>query len=96
MTQEETKQLLPIMEAFAKGEKLQLKCGEQWKDLDNIAFSHPASSYRIKPKPLERWLATPTAFGLSQYPDMKEELCKTPPWQNACWTYTLMREVEQP
>ena len=96
MTREESKQILPIIEAFARGEEIQLKSGKEWKDLSQIAFNHPASSYRIKPKLRECWLATPTALGLIHNPDMREELCNVPTWNPAYWTFTLMREVEKP
>jgi hypothetical protein len=56
MTRGEAKQLLPIIEAYANGETIQILTSLKWEDLkDAISFNYPVSHYRIKPKPLEYW-----------------------------------------
>lgn len=49
---------LPVMEAFAKGEEIQHSTPSQrmplWDDCTTPMWL-PAHSYRIKPKPIERW-----------------------------------------
>jgi hypothetical protein len=52
MTPQEAKELLPIIEAYANGETVQIhdNLGE-WFDADHPIFNMPSSNYRIKPKP---------------------------------------------
>lgn len=53
MTREEAKELLPIIQAFAEGEDIQIATAGEWKDVDEswaILFTEPPHCYRIKPK----------------------------------------------
>lgn len=53
MTREEAKELLPIIQAFAEGEDIQIATAGEWKDVDEswaILFTEPPHYYRIKPK----------------------------------------------
>jgi hypothetical protein len=45
--------LLPVVEAFARGEKLQFRYSDQvpWTDAGFPSFTHGAECYRIKPSP---------------------------------------------
>ncbi len=61
MTREETKQLLPIMQAFAEGKTVQVKretskdaLTENWIDAEGIFLYKDPSCYRIKPEPTYR------------------------------------------
>lgn len=49
---------LPLVEALARGETIQLSdCGGGWIDMDEPpSLSLPISDYRIKPKPREFWV----------------------------------------
>ena len=58
MTREEAKELLPIIQAFAEGKKIQYRNrSDEWMDVkenEGLSFiSHP-SYYRIKPQPKYR------------------------------------------
>ena len=53
MTREETKELLPIMQAFAEGKTIQLFTNGIWEDAKNPTFES-GSMYRIKPEPKYR------------------------------------------
>lgn len=56
MNREQAKQLLPIIQAFADGADVQAVRGEgTWFDVENPRF-YGGDNYRIKQKPLERWL----------------------------------------
>lgn len=53
MTREDAKELLPIIQAFAEGEDIQIATAGEWKDVDEswaILFTEPPHCYRIKPK----------------------------------------------
>ena len=50
MTKEETKELLPIMQAFAEGKAIQVWTNDTWKDED-YPFFGPLCQFRIKPEP---------------------------------------------
>ena len=55
MTREETKELLPIMQAFADGKTIQYETRDGWIDLDALyPHSDILSKYRIKPEPKYR------------------------------------------
>lgn len=54
MTREETKELLPIMEAYSEGKTIQIKNKDKWVDLDEASFSASPDKYRIKPEPKYR------------------------------------------
>lgn len=57
MTREHWKELLPIIQAFADGEEIQIRVGEEWLKLTNAPlFNDKPSEYRIKPKPREIWV----------------------------------------
>lgn len=69
MTRTEAKNLLPIIQAYANGETIQIMTmtGE-WRDAAcEPSFSEPASSYKIKPKPREFWLCAPNVCGTIPY-----------------------------
>ena len=51
MTSKQTKKLLPVIEAFANGNTIQVKLtGGKWEDADNMNFNLDSDMYRIKPK----------------------------------------------
>ena len=58
MTREEAKELLPIIQAWAKGKEIQFKaCSGKWTDVeenDALNFEYSPSDYRIKPEPKYR------------------------------------------
>lgn len=49
-TRKQTKELLPIMQAFAEGKTIQYKFNEGWRDLDRLEALSDTSKYRIKPE----------------------------------------------
>ena len=54
MTREEAKELLPIIQAFAEGKKIEgRENGEDWYDIEVPTWS-PKFVYRIKPEPKYR------------------------------------------
>ena len=50
-TRKQTKELLPIMQAFADGKTIQYEFNEGWRDLDRLVALSDTSKYRIKPEP---------------------------------------------
>lgn len=52
MTREEAKQLLPIIQAFSEGKKIETKDinGDRWIELSDPKFLGNVESYRIKPE----------------------------------------------
>lgn len=54
MAREETKELLPIMEAYSKGKTIQIKSKDKWFDLHEPDFRASIDRYRIKPEPKYR------------------------------------------
>ena len=56
MTREEAKRLLPIIQAYAEGKKIEICDNRGWKDLivDSPNFDCKPSCYRIKPEPKYR------------------------------------------
>ena len=58
MTREETKELLPIIQAFAEGKDIQIRniTDDGWDDIngDRMSFCAKAEAYRIKPEPKYR------------------------------------------
>ena len=58
MTREEAKELLPIIQAWAKGKEIQFKaCSGKWTDVEEnegLSFICLPSDYRIKPQPKYR------------------------------------------
>ena len=55
MTREDAKKLLPIIEAYANGETVQIRKGDYWGENEYYTFAGSPNSYRIKPKPREFW-----------------------------------------
>jgi len=57
MTPERAKELLPIIEAFANGKKVQwrLRKSDTWCNTDDPGFSE-RFEYRIKPEPRMFWI----------------------------------------
>lgn len=62
MTRDECKALLPIVQAYAKGEVIEHLCGSEWLVAYNPTFSRPAKFYRIKPN-------VPAEVYVNVYPD---------------------------
>ena len=56
MTREEVKELLPIIQAFVEGKKIQFRCktGEWLNILSEFDFTLSPDDYRIKPEPKYR------------------------------------------
>ena len=58
MTREQAKEILPIIQAFAEGKKIQYRnYYEEWMDIkenEEVNFISSPSNYRIKPKPKYR------------------------------------------
>ena len=58
MTRERAKELLPIIQAYAEGKKIQSLSSAGWEDINDPLFrSH--SEYRIKPEPREWYEIVP-------------------------------------
>ena len=57
MNRERTKELLPVMQAYVDGAKIQTKLSHQreWHDISDPGWAS-LSAYRIKPKPREFWI----------------------------------------
>ena len=58
MTREQAKEILPIIQAFAEGKKIQYRnYYDEWMDIkenEEVNFISSPSNYRIKPKPKYR------------------------------------------
>lgn len=56
MTRKETKELLPIMEAYSEGKTIQIwdESESKWVDLNEAVFCSSPDKYRIKPEPKYR------------------------------------------
>ena len=55
MTREEAKELLPIIQAFADGKKVEFfNDVREWEDSEYLEFSRERKRYRIKPEPKYR------------------------------------------
>ena len=55
MNREQAKELLPIIQAFAEGRKIEYRNSlGVWIDCDGIMFNWPPKDYRIKPEPKYR------------------------------------------
>lgn len=58
MTREEAKEILPIIQAWTEGKKIQYRtCPDKWEDIEEnerVNFTSPPSDYRIKPEPKYR------------------------------------------
>lgn len=54
MTREEAKEILPIIQAWIEGKKIQYRtCPDKWVDIEEnerVNFTSPPSDYRIKPE----------------------------------------------
>jgi len=50
MTREHAKKMLPIITAFANGERVQYRTGGCWREFDEYNFQDPETKYRIAPK----------------------------------------------
>jgi hypothetical protein len=56
MNKHNAAQFLPLVQALADGKTIQLlHTVRGWEDGENIDFSLPPESYRIKPEPREFW-----------------------------------------
>jgi hypothetical protein len=57
MNKNNAAQFLPLVQALADGKTIQLlHTVRGWEDAENIDFSCPPESYRIKPDPREFWI----------------------------------------
>ena len=57
MTPERAKELLPIIEAYANGAKIQSRSDdEEWRDDSYPLFNSTSYEFRIKPEPREFWV----------------------------------------
>lgn len=54
MNRKEAAELLPIIEAFSKGEEIETKVKSGWISTDNMRFVDSPRDYRIKKKPKYR------------------------------------------
>ena len=54
MTREEVRELLPIIQAYAEGNAIQLFDGGKWLDVYETDFHESTYKYRIKPEPKYR------------------------------------------
>ena len=55
MTREEAKELMPFIQAFVEGKKIEfLNNNGKWEELDDIVFCREPKYYRIKPEPKYR------------------------------------------
>lgn len=52
MKKENISKLLPVLQAYAAGKKIQLRNGDYWYDLpdDDVTFTFDADDYRVKPE----------------------------------------------
>lgn len=57
MNKSDAKDYMPLIQALHEGKTIQTNEGYGiWYDLENVSFSYPPSSYRIKPEPkLRPW-----------------------------------------
>ncbi len=74
MTPTRAKELLPVIQAFAEGKKIQFKDSvtQKWADGDQFSFDYSSYQYRIKPEP--KWRAwkpseVPRAFMVASKSD---------------------------
>ena len=54
MTREEAKELLPIIQAFAEGKRIEFFDGKIWIELDEYGFNASSNDYRIISEPKYR------------------------------------------
>ena len=45
----------PLVDALAACRTIQVKAGDNWRDLEAPSFDGPPESYRIKPEPIVTW-----------------------------------------
>ena len=93
MTREQAKQFIPIIEAYAKGEQIQVKLGDgHWADIPyNPNFMDDVVNYRIKPKTRTIWINEYETGNL--YAHLSKELADTErcayPARVACHEVTI-------
>ena len=102
MTQEEAKQMVPILQAYTEGKTIQyLNDKEEWIDfICDPSFTSTPKRYRVKPEPREWWICIPTELGYSEPltdgryrgPEVSESISK-PLWNTEYWTFVKAREV---
>ncbi len=56
MNASNAKDYLPLVQALAEGEVIQMLAGGEWADMEDIDFVMPPCRYRIKPEPKEIWV----------------------------------------
>lgn len=88
MNRERAKELLPIIEAFANGEDIEINhSSDGWRIIDEPGWSSDPKKYRIKPKAREFWIDTVATSG-SHLEAFEYEPCMTDNWP-----YIKVREV---
>lgn len=94
MTPEHAKKMLPIIEAYAKGEVIQYKSSNGiWYIEKDLTFTDEPENYRIKPKPMEFWINIYPDGGKSE-PHMSKE--KADEWATTDRIKCIrVREVEE-
>jgi len=90
MTPERAKEILPFVEAAARGKTLQYRTanGDQWMDHDDILFTAPIDQYRIKPEPRE-WVLWVNEDGRIR----EAEGTRSQPGNFLEWTKVCVREI---
>ena len=56
MTKDNAAQFLPLVQALAEGKTIQIRVGNKWTDIDDPHFGNEVERYRVKPKPLVRYI----------------------------------------
>lgn len=92
MNRERARELLPIIEAFANGEEIQVNSDVLgWTSYTELSFNERAEDYRIKPKPREFWISNfPEGDSRSNHRTVYDG--KGPPHRSTQWI--KVREIE--
>ena len=70
MTKETAHDYLPLVQALADGNTIQINIGGHWQDTVDVDFTYPAHRYRIKPEPRRWWLVEQSFLATAYfYPD---------------------------
>lgn len=78
MTPERAKELLPVIQAYAEGKKLDYlsPSRHEWED-DPIPNFEASGKWRVKPEPREWWLCLRCIF-IASYDAQKCSRCESP------------------
>lgn len=74
MNREKAKEFLPLIQAFAEGEVIQIWWNGAWSDISDPEWTGYLEDYRVKPKAREWWFSPTNCWGCT-----KEEVIKTFP-----------------